>query len=152
MAAPVGSIPYTRSNVPRGNTVRLRVEFFGYEREVIEQQISAYLQKLSRKYPSFQPQDFQLKHVHNLLQFDVVGETSHVLAYDYFPIKVCLIQQVRPAQLYLSANLPSFEQNFVSTDYINAHIDSLRRSTILQLDTENGFLPTPPMSAMTIEN
>ena len=152
MAAPVGSIPYTRSQVPRGNTVRLRVEFFGYEREVIEQQIIAYLQKLSRKYPSFQPQDFQLKHVHNLLQFQVVGETSHVLAYDYFPIKVCLIQQVRPAQLYLSANLPSFEQDFASTDYINAHIDSLRRSTILQLDTENGFLPTPPMSSLTIEN
>ena len=152
MAAPVGSIPYTRSQVPRGNTVRLRVEFFGYEREVIEQQISAYLQKLSRKYPSFQPQDFQLKHVHNLLQFDVVGETSHVLAYDYFPIKVCLIQQVRPAQLYLSANLPSFERDFASTEYINDHINYLRRSTILQLDTENGYLPTPQMSSLTVEN
>ena len=152
MAAPVGSASFARSQLPRGNTVRLRVEFFGYEREVIEQQITAYPQKLSRKHPSFQAHDFQLKHVHDLLQFQVVGETSHVLAYDYFPIKVCLIQQVRPAQLYLSANLPSFEQNFVSADYINAHVDSLRRSTILQLDTENGFLPTPPMSAMTIEN
>ena len=152
MTAAVGSDPFTRPQLPRGNTVRLRVEFFGYEREVIETQINAYLKKLSRKHPSFQAQDFQLKHVHELMQFQVVGETSHVPAYDYFPIKVCLIQQVRPAQLYLSANLPSFEQNFVSTDYINAHVDSLRRSTILQLDTENGFLPTPPMSAMTIEN
>ena len=119
---------------------------------MIETQISAYLKKLSRKHPSFQAQDFQLKHVHEIMQFQVVGETSHILAYDYFPIKVCLIQQVRPAQLYLSANLPSFEQNFVSANYTGALVDSLRRSTVLQLDTENGFLPTPPMSALTVES
>ena len=155
MTAAVGSDPFGRPHIvqqPRGNTVRLRIEFFSYEREVIETQISAYLKKLSRKHPSFQAQDFQLKHVHEIMQFQVVGETSHILAYDYFPIKVCLIQQVRPAQLYLSATLPGFEQNFVNANYTGALIDSLRRSTILQLDTENGFLPTPPMPALTIES
>ena len=64
MTAAVGSDPFTRPQLPRGNTVRLRVEFFGYEREVIETQINAYLKKLSRKNPSVQAQDFQLKHVH----------------------------------------------------------------------------------------
>ena len=154
MTAAFGSDPFGRSPIvqqPRGNTIRLRIEFFSYEREVIETQISAYIKKLSRKHPSFKAQDYQLKHVHEIMQFQVLGEASHVLAYDYFPIQVSLLQQVRPAQLYLSATIPGFEQNFVNASYTGALIDSLGRSTILRLDTENGFLPTPPMPDLTIE-
>ena len=117
---------------PRGNTIRLRIEFFSYKREVIQTQISAYIKKLSRKHPSFKAQDHQLLHVHDIMQFQVLGETSHVLAYDYFPIQVNLIQQVRPAQLYLSATIPGFEQNFVNASYTGALHASLGRSTILR--------------------
>ena len=69
---------------------------------MIQTQISAYIKKLSRRHPNFKSQDHQLLHVHDVMQFQVLGETSHVLAYDYFPIEVNLIQKVRPAQLYLS--------------------------------------------------
>ena len=119
MTAAFGSDPIRRSPIaqqPRGNTIRLRMEFFSYEREVIQTQISAYIQKLSRKHPPFKAQDHQLLHVHDIMQFQVLGETSHVLAYDYFPIQVNLIQQVRPAQLYLSATIPGFKQNFVNAN------------------------------------
>ena len=155
MTAAFGSDPFGRSPIvqqPRGNTIRLRIEFFSYEREVIQTQISAYIKKLSRKHPSFKAQDHQLLHVHDIMQFQVLGETSHVLAYDYFPIEVNLIQQVRPAQLYLSATIPGFEQNFINASYTDALIDSLGRSTVLRLDTENGFLPTPPMPDLTVES
>ena len=155
MTAAFGSDPIRRSPLiqqPRGNTIRLRLEFFSYEREVIETQISAYIKKLSRRHPNFKPQDHQLLHVHNVMQFQVFGENSHVLAYDYFPIEVNLIQKVRPAQLYLSATLPGFEQNFNNASYTDAIIGSFGRSTVLRLDTENGFLPTPPMPDLTVES
>ena len=60
---------------------------------MIQTQISAYIKKLSRRHPNFKSQDHQLLHVHDVMQFQVLGETSHVLAYDYFPIEVNLIQK-----------------------------------------------------------
>ena len=76
MTAAFGSDPFGRSPIvqqPRGNTIRLRIEFFSYEREVIQTQISAYIQKLSRKHPSFKAQDHQLLHVHDIMQFTCIG-------------------------------------------------------------------------------
>ena len=155
MAGTFGSNPIRRSpphHQARGNTVRLRLEFFSYEREVIEAQISGYIKKLSRRNPNFIPQDYQLLHIHDVMQFQIIGEHSHMLAYDFFQVEVNLIQKVRPAKLYLSATLRGFEQHFPNASYMDAIIDSLGRSTVLRLNTEDGFLETPPLPDLTVES
>ena len=79
---------------PQGNMVRLRLELFSYERETIEVQISSYIQKLLRKHPSFQPDEYKLLHLHDVLQFHIPGEHSTMPAYDFFAVEVRLVQSV----------------------------------------------------------
>ena len=43
-------------------------------------------------------------------------------------------------------------KNFNNASYTDAIIDSIGRTTVLRLDTENGFLPTPPMPDITVES
>ena len=137
---------------PQGNMVRLRLELFSYERETIEVQISSYLQKLLRKHPSFRPDDYKLLHLHDVLQFHLPGEHSTMPAFDFFAVEVRLVQSVRPSRVYLTATLRGFENHFPRANYVDAVIHSVGRSTVLRLNTSDGFLNTPPLLDMTVEN
>ena len=82
MAGNFGSNPFRHSNPTqsplqtRGNVIRLRLELFSYERETIEAQISSYIQRLLRRNPSFIPEDYKLLHIHDVIQFHIIGEHS----------------------------------------------------------------------------
>ena len=137
---------------PQGNMFKLRLELFSFERETIESQITSYLEKLLRKHPTFKPDDYKLLHLHDVLQFHLPGEHSTMPAFDFFAVEVQLVQSVQPSRVYLTATLRGFENHFPRANYIDVVFHPVGRSTVLRLSTPDGFLNTPPVPGLSVEN
>ena len=73
-------------------------------------------------------------------------------AFEFYEVQIQLVQQVRPARVYFTAALMGFDVHFPNADYIDAVYHPNGRSTIFRLSTSDGFLSTPPVLGLTVEN
>ena len=139
-------------NDDQGNLFKLRIELFAFERATIEAQLANYIEKLQRKHPTFLPDDYKMLPHHDILQFQLQGENSTVPAFEFYEVQVQLVQQVQPARVYFTATLMGFDVHFPNAHYIHAVFHPNGRSPIFRLSTSDGFLSTPPVLGLTVEN
>ena len=79
-------------------------------------------------------------------------EKSEIPAFDHFTIKVNLMQQAVPPCLYFTAVLIDVPRFFPSSAYMNGVYHRGVPSTLFKLDTQDGYLKTPPMKTPAMEN
>ena len=136
------------SNMEQQHLIKLRVELFQFERTTIEVHLDNYLEKIQRQHPSFIPGDFKMLQHHEMLSFVLLGEISHVPAFSYQTINVQLVQQNHPSRVFFIATLADQELQFPNAVYPVYHEIPGTCSTILKMDSKDGFLPTPPLGLM----
>ena len=91
MAAPHSSSVTSSTHPPQydqRNMFQLRIELFSFERATIEAQLLNYIEKIQRKHPTFQPDEYKMLPHHNVLQFNLPGENSEMPAFDYYEVQM----------------------------------------------------------------
>ena len=131
---------------------QLCIELFSFETATIEAQLLSYIEKIQRKHPTFQPDEYKMLPHHNVLQFNLPGENSEMPAFDYYEVQMQLVQHVRPSHVYFTATLMGFDVHFLGADYIDAFFYPNGHSTIFGLSTSDGSLTTPPVLNLSVEN
>jgi hypothetical protein len=147
------SVSQNSSNQDQENHFKLRIELFAFERTTMEVHLANYIEKIQCQHSSFLPEEFKVLPHHDLIEFMLQGEHSLAPAFDFYNISVQLIQQVNPSQLFFTAALMGDNTHFPSASYIDTlyHPAGIR-STIFKLNSPEGFLSTPPVLGLTVEN
>ena len=114
----------------------------------MEVHLENYLEKIQRQHPEFVPEQFKVLQHHDMLSFVLLGEISHAPAFSFQTISVQLIQQVNPSRVFFTATLVDQEIQFPNATYVLYHDTPGICSTILKLDSKDGFLTTPPLGLM----
>jgi hypothetical protein len=135
------------------NHFKLRVELFQFETTTIEEHLKNYIGKVQRQHCSFVPPDVKILSHHDLLQFILSGEQSRAPAFEFYHLKIQLVQQINPSRVFFIGQLIE-EKTFFSN---SSHVVCLNqpsgvRSTILKLNTLDGFLATPTVSKLSAQN
>ena len=128
--------------------IKLRVELFQFERTTIEVHLESYLEKIQRQHPTFVPEPFKMLQHHEMLSFVLLGEISHAPAFSYQTINVQLVQETNPSRVFFTATLMDQEMQFPNATYTLYHDTPGRSSTVLKMDSKDGFLSTPPLGLM----
>jgi hypothetical protein len=147
------SVSQHSSNHDQENHFKLRIELFAFERTTMEVHLANCIEKIQRQHSSFLPEEFKVLPHHDLIEFMLQGEHSSAPAFDFYNISVQLIQQVNPSRLFFTATLMGDTTHFPSASYIDTlyHPAGIR-STIFKLNSPDGFLSTPPVLGLTVEN
>ena len=141
------------TNSVQENHYKLRIELFQFERTTMEAHMQNCIEKIQRIHTSYMPGEYKVLPSHDILEFMLMGEVSEAPAFDYFVIQVNLIQQVVPARLFFTASLLETSNYFPGSSYVDSLYQPQGiRSTIFKLDTGDGFLATPPVKGLTVEN
>jgi hypothetical protein len=144
-----GSLDSNQSSImDQQNHIKLRVELFQFERTTMEVHLENYLEKIQRQHPEFVHEQFKVLQHHDMLSFVLLGEISHAPAFSFQTISVQLIQQVNPSRVFFTATLVDQEIQFPNATYVLYHDTPGICSTILKLDSKDGFLTTPPLGLM----
>ena len=133
------------------NHYMLRVEFYGYERTAMESNLQNAIEKIQRMDVTYRAPPYRMLPSHNLLEFTMTEETQ-IPAFEHFTLKISLIQQTTPSCLYFIANLLDAQKMFPNSSYINGLYHKNIPSTLFRLDTDSGYLKTPPPKNRGLEN
>ena len=129
------------------NLIQLRVELFQFERTTIEVHLENYLEKIQRQYPSYVPEPFKMLQHHDILSFVLLGELSNAPAFAYQTLDVRLIQATNPSRVFFTATLVDQETQFPNATYTYHETPGIS-SALLKIDSEDGYLTTPPLGLM----
>ncbi len=133
------------------NHYMLRVEFYGYERTAMESNIQNAIEKIQRMDVTYRAPPYRMLPSHNLLEFTMTEETN-IAAFEHFTLQISLIQQTTPSCLFFIANLLDAPKMFPNSSYVNGIYHKNTPYTLFRLDTDNGYLKTPPPKIRKLEN
>ena len=126
---------------------QIRLELFGFERGFLESYLDNALDMIRRSHPTVQFQSHSMQSFHRIIQFtsSSTSLTSEAAAFDFFHFTIRLVQSVNPPELFFTAEFPQGKTFFPgSRQILSPHQPSDVEHTILNLNTSNGKLSTPP--------
>jgi hypothetical protein len=126
---------------------QIRLELFGFERGFLESYLDNALDMIRRSHPTVQFQSHSMQSFHRIIQFTApsTSVTSEAAAFDFFHFTIRLMQSVNPPELFFTAEFPQGKTFFPgSRQILSPHQPSDVEHTILNLNTSNGKLSTPP--------
>ena len=130
---------------------KLRLEFFQFERTVMESYLQNAIEKIQRTDTNFAPPSHKMLLSHNILEF-VTPEISKIPAFDHFNFTVNLMQQTNPPCLYFMAQFIDVQKFFPQSAYLNMIYHRGVPSTMFKLNTQDGYLSIPPTKTISLEN
>jgi hypothetical protein len=141
------------SSQDQENHFKLRIELFAFERTTMEAHLANYIERIQRQHSDFLPPEVKVLPHHDLIEFKLLGEHTQAPAFDFYHISVQLVQQVNPSPLFFIAALMGDNNHFPSSSYIDTlyHPPGIH-STIFKLNNSDGFLSTPKVLGLTVEN
>ena len=121
--------------------------------QTMEVHLANCIEKIQRQHSSFLPEELKVLPHHNLVEFMLLGEHSSAPAFDLYNVQIELIQQVNPSRLFFAATLMGDTTHFPGASYIDTLYQPAGiRSTIFKLNSQDGFLSTPPVLGLIAEN
>ena len=133
----------TAPEVPR--VYQIRIELFGFEKGFLESYLENALESIRRSYPTVQFEPHNILSFHKLIQFSSTTTSSDAAAFDFFNFAIRLVQSNNPPELFFTCEFPQAHFFFPGSQQIvspHQHLDM--KYTILNLNTTNGKLTTPP--------
>jgi hypothetical protein len=124
---------------------QIRIELFSYEKGTLESYIENTLESIRRSYPTARFEPFNMLTFHRLIQFRTSTIISEAPAFDFFKLTIRLVQCSNPPELFFTCEFPQAPLFFPGCQQIVAnHQNPEMDHTILNLNTSNGKLRTPP--------
>ena len=133
----------TAPEVPR--VYQIRIELFGFEKGFLESYLENALESIRRSYPTVRFEPHNMLSFHKLIQFSSSSTSSEAAAFDFFNLTIRLVQSNNPPELFFTCEFPQAHFFFPGSQQIvspHQHLDM--NYTILNLNTTNGKLSTPP--------
>ena len=129
--------------VPR--VYQIRIELFGFEKGFLESYIENALESIRRSYPTVRFEPYNMLSFHRLIQFTTSSTSSEAPAFDFFKLTIRLVQCNNPSELFFTCEFPQAHLFFPgSQQIVSNHQHQDMDYTILNLNTANGKLSTPP--------
>ena len=132
---------------------QLRVEFYTFEKCSLAMYIENTIEALKCSHPTTKFPSFKMLTHHKLSEFPLSSEQSSTPAYGFFKLNTQLVQMVNPPELFFVSTLYKASEYFPGSSYIaSEHQPPGVIQTVLNLTTESGHLPTPPILQATPHN
>ena len=124
---------------------QIRIELFSYEKGCLESYIENALDSIRRSHPTARFEPFNMLTFHRLIQFRTSTVISEAPAFGFFKLTIKLVQCSNPPELFFTCSFPEAPLFFPGCQQIVAnHQNPDMEHTILNLNTSNGKLRTPP--------
>jgi hypothetical protein len=124
---------------------QIRIELFGFERGFLESYLENALDMIRRSYPTVQFEPHSMLSFHKIIQFSSTTTSSDAAAFDFFNFTIRLVQSSNPPELFFTCEFPQGRNFFPGSQQIlSPHQPLDMKYTILNLNTTNGKLSTPP--------
>jgi hypothetical protein len=124
---------------------QIRIELFGFERGFLESYLENALDSIRRSYPTVQFEPHSMLSFHKIIQFSSTTTSSDAAAFDFFNFTIRLVQSNNPPELFFTCEFPQGRNFFPgSQQIVSPHQPLDMKYTILNLNTTNGKLSTPP--------
>ena len=131
---------------------QIRVELFSFEKVCLETYLDNAIKSIKRFHPTATFPPFKMLNFHRLLEFQTNNVVSLAPAYDFFELKIKLIQCLSPPELFFVCSFPKASHFFPGCSQVIANFQPPEtEDTVLNLTTDNGRLSTPPAHHSTQE-